>query len=421
MGQALLTKPPASESEFAASLPWEGLLSLAGQWAGAGSLFDWLAPGDWQIDRDWSARVVIARMTDAVLLYIQQVYVRHLPRHAGEWLDAISPQVLRLVRYSDVPTAHTDWAATLSVFGRYPSEAYVERKSIQTVDSPFTRVLNWTARTILSSDKVVLSAFGRTSLTSDVRARFGSALELSEVSGATQQARPSEIDLDACRAAGGIWLVLARIADLLAGLRSGSAKAQLLALRPILPTFAHQLFELGVLGLLATTVRQTISDSAWHSVAPLGAAQSGVPSLRMQSKSTSWSAYYQTVPSNYRSAEAGYHVLSRELGGGSLRPDIWIMQERAGQQVEIVFECKYSVEATYVATGIPQCFAYSVEFPAPPSVQRLYVVVGPEEVVARTRLWNRRFAVTNPSGAMELVRQSLTMGDSFLEGEGVAT
>lgn len=79
----------------------------------------------------------------------------------------------------------------------------------------------------------------------------------------------------------------------------------------------------------------------------------------------------------------------------------------AGKRTELILECKYSLNSSYVSTGVTQCFAYEVEFPPLDGARRLHVVVGPEEVVARPRSWGGRFAVTNPSAASELCAQAL--------------
>lgn len=408
MAQISLPKLPVSEAEFVASLPWEGVLSLASHWAGAGSLFDWLGPGEWEIEREWSPDLVRARMASAILLHIEQQHLRYLPRHGGEWLDALSQQTHRLVRYSDIPTAHTDWATTLSLFGRYPSEAYVERKPVNTYDTSLTRVLKWTCTSILKAEKLVWAKFGRDVFKLSARRRFSSALELSEVNAAAVEERPSDFDLDACRQAGGVWLTLAKIASLVSALWSGSATAQLFALQPILPDFAHQLFELGVLGTLSSAVRAATADALWSTAAPLAAVSSGRPCLIAQWPDGRWNAYYQTVPKERRAASTPYLHLTKYLDGRPLRPDIWIEHLSGGERLELVFECKYSLDPRYVCSGVPQIFAYLVEFPPIAETKRIHIVVGPSEVVPSTRAWNGQFVLTNPIGAREIITRSFT-------------
>lgn len=400
-------KPLASD-DFAASVPWEGVLSLSAHWAGAGSLFDWVHPGDFEIDREWAPELVRARMAEAVLLHIQDGLARYLPRHAGEWLDLIGQQTQRAVHYVDAPTPHVDWQSTISIFGRYPCESYVERRPIYTHDTSYTRVLKWTASSVTRAEELVWSKFGRRPLDPLKRRSFSSALDLPEVAtAADEQGGLSDFDLDACRQSGGVWRVLARIAELLSGLWTGSAVTQLLALRPILPQFAHQLFELGTLGTISWGLRDLATNSTWTSKAPFAAAHGGRPSLSLTADEGKWHAFFQTVPAAYRKGDSPYLSLTKDLGGAPLRPDIWIEQVAAGATTEIVIECKYSLSPNYVATGVTQSFAYEIEFPPPDGVRRLHVVVGPEEVVDLSRSWGGRFALTNPSGARDICRYAL--------------
>ena len=399
-------RPPASD-HVAASLPWEGVLSLSAHWAGAGSLFDWVHPDEFEISREWAPGLMQARMAEAVLLHIQDGLGRHLPRHAGDWLDVLGQQTKRAVNYVDAPTPHVDWQATISNFGMYPSESYLERRPVYTHDTSFTRVLKWVAVSVARAEEVVLSRFGRRSLEPSMRQRFASALELPEVAtAADEQGGLTDFDLDACRQSGGVWLVLARIAELLSGLWAGSANAQLLALRPILPQFAHQLFELGTLGIVSSGLHDLATNPAWTSKAPLAAAHGGRPSLSLSADEGEWHAFFQTVPTAYRKAASPYLSLTKELGGAPLRPDIWIEQVVESGTTELVLECKYSLSPTYVATGITQSFAYDVEFPPPPGVRRVHVVVVPEEVVGASKSWGGRYALTTPAGAQELCREA---------------
>ena len=417
MGLISLPKPPASDAQTAASLPWEGVIALSGHWAGTGSHFDWIAPNEWDIDRAWTADTAKARMAEAILLYVRQHLLKHLPRHSGEWLDVLSQQTYRQISYGDAPSAHTDWAATISTFGRYPSEAYIDRKPAQTYDTSFTRLLGWTARSIIKANNLVRARFGRDALPSDSMRRFSSALELQEVQAVPIEEKLSDHDLEICRYAGGVWLTMSRIAGLVSALWSGNPTAQLLAMKPILPEFAHQLFELGVLGTLAAGLRRAASNQKWSSASPLAAAGVGRPSLILQSDEGIWEAFYQSIPSSQRRNVTPYRHLTAKIDGGSLRPDIWIRQVQPSLVREVVFECKYSLNPAYICTGVPQMFAYLVEFPPEPGVQRLHVVVGPEEVVPTTQIWGAQFAVTNPSGAKEICRRAfLSANTNFLEG-----
>ncbi|MDB5575309.1 MAG: hypothetical protein JWR80_485 [Bradyrhizobium sp.] len=399
-------KLPGSSSDHSASIPWEGLLSLSAHWAGAGSLYDWIAPPDFFIDRQWTPEIVRARMTEVTLLHIQNGLGSFLPRHAGEWLNVIAQQSHRTTRHIEMPSPHVDWQATIATYGKYPSIGYVERRPTVTHDSGFTRVLKWTVQSVMRAEQFVFEKFARRPLRDTMRRRFQSALELPEIAAAADEIGGlSEYDLDACRYSGGVWLVIAKIAGLLSGLSSGGASSQLMALRPILPEFPHQLFELGVLGTITTGLRVATSP-AWTSQAPLAAARGGNPCLSLNAEEGSWRAHYQTIPLEYREKKSPYVFLTEELDGRRLRPDIWITQ-KVGQKVqEIIIECKYSLQSDYIATGVTQNFAYEVEFPSSPGVARLHVVVGPEDTVRTSCCWKGRFVVTNPSGIRDLCRSA---------------
>lgn len=361
-------------------------------------------------------------MADVILRHVQQLLLKHLPQHAGDWLDALSQQTHRQIIYNDTPSAHTDWSATISSFGRYPSEMYIDRRPVQTYESSFTRVLNWTARATLRADRLVFSRFGRYALSVQSQRKFSSALELPEVTSAATEDRLSDFDLDICKHTGGLWLSVSRVAKLISALWSGNATAQLFALKPILPDLAHQLFELGVLGTLTTSVKDVATNARWSTASPLAAAGLGRSSLTMQSDEGRWDIYYQSIPNTQRKKVTPYRHLTRSLDGGSLRPDIWISQERGKDKREIVFECKYSLNPSYICTGVPQIFAYLLEFPPRPDVHRIHVVVGPEEVVSTTQVWGEQFAMTNPNGAKEICRRSFMTNDSkFLSALECAT
>jgi hypothetical protein len=91
--------------------------------------------------------------------------------------------------------------------------------------------------------------------------------------------------------------------------------------------------------------------------------------------------YYQTIPRLYRNSSSAYLTLSKQLNGQPLRPDVWIIAHRDGKTAELILECKYSSDPSYIATGISQIFSYGVEFPTPPNATRNYMVIGPDEQV----------------------------------------
>lgn len=400
-----LTKSTASKG-YLASVPWEGLLSLAPLWAGTGSLYEWVHPDEFEISRDWTFELIRARMAEAVLLLIQDKHADHLPKHSASWLDLISRDTQRTTNVVDAPSPHVDWPLTLSTFGKYPCKAYIERRPVHSHNTSYTRVLGWTAWSVARGERLVRAQFGHSPLEEMTRRRFFSALELPEVAAiaADQLGPPSQFDIDICSHAGSVWVVIEKVARLMAGLWKGSAVAQLIALRPILPRFQHQVFELATLGVITAGIREVATEPSWTSSAPLAAASKGTPSLSLRAREGDWNAYFQTIPSSYRNRNSPYRTLSSGLTGGTLRPDIWIEQVSSSYTTEIVIECKYSLSPSYVATGIAQSLAYEAEYPPAPGTRRVHVVVGPEEVVESTNCWQGRFALATPWGAREICR-----------------
>lgn len=389
------------DSEFVATVPWRGVQALARFWTGTGSFIDWLVPSDWDIELGWSHEKIRARVAEMVLLHFERNRARHLPRHAGEWLDLIGQQLHRQLDRVDYPSAHTDWSATLSEFGRFPSPLYVERRPVASYDTPFTRLLKWTAREVRRAETVVFAEYGRQALKPDTRARLESPLELAEVLGAADQVRLSAYDVDVCRASGGSWRTLSDLAEELAALWSNDPVLQLKALAPILPQFSHQLFELGTLGLTLDAISEAVSKGSWITRNPLAGGRTGEPCFELTLSGFHFEALFQTVPSSSASPSSVYRQLAGALGGGSLRPDIWLIFDHAAAGVELVVECKFSLDAGYVISGITQSLAYSAEFPLSRR-RRIHVTVGPPEVVTAPVSWGGRFIVSDPVGLATL-------------------
>lgn len=395
-----LPPKPESSDQVDGKIPWAGVELLARLWAGSGSLLDWLAP-DWDVELEWNRDQVRARIAEVILLDFQKNEVQHLPRHAGDWLDAISQQILRLVSRTDMPTAHTDWQSTISEYGIYPSIQYVERQPIGTYNTPFTRLLKWTATAIVEAEALVEKQFGRSPLSSATRNRILCPLQLAEVIGASNQLRLEPLDIQACRSARGVWLPLTKLAEKLDALWFGRPTTQLAALKPLLPEFAHQLFELGTLGEIVGQVRSRV-EGDWVSENPIAAVRGSAPCLTLNATADTFAAFYQTVPPSAARHNSTYRTLSKALGGGVLRPDIWLQAELGASKFEFVIECKFSSNPSYIASGIMQSMAYSVEFPSAER-PRIHVAVGPEEIVTVPRAWNNKFVVASPQHTAELV------------------
>ncbi len=393
--------PEAEGAE--AAIPWEGVRALARHWAGGGALFDWLAPDDWEISRHWSADTLRARCAQALLLHLQATAFPYLPRYISDWLDLLEQQIHRVSELTDVPSAHTDWAATLSEFGRYPSALYIERRPRGTFDTPMTRTLKWFCQAIEDAERLVLRALNQQPLSDITRAQLRAALELPEIQGAADLPTLSDFDVAVCTDLGGTWALIARSARQVAGLWRGSIEDQLLALAPILPQIGSQLFELGSLGVAATAIRSAAPSAAWYTRTPLAAAVSGEPCLVAELEQGEWSCWYQTVPSGQRDPNSPYRALTRELGSAPLRPDIWLVADISDEPVEILVECKYSLRGRYIAEGIPQVLAYWKEYPPSGDAQRIHMVVCPHDVVARARSWQGSLVLGTPDHLRELV------------------
>lgn len=409
----MLTNSPAADLPQPA-IPWQGLFALARHWAGSGSLFDWLGPSEWEIAREWTADVTRARTAAALLLYLETSVLPRLPRRASEWLDLLEQQVYRASEFTDVPTPHTDWAATLSEFGRYPSILYVERRPRGTFDTPLTRTLKWFCMGIIRAEALVERTLGHRPLQERTRTRLRFALDLPEVQGAADVADPGDFDVSVCVDMGGVWALIGRNARRLAALWRGSVLNQILALAPILPKLGSQLFELGTLGVAATTVRQAAPIARWRTRTPLAAARPGRPCLQADLQEGTWDCYYQTVPEAYRASDSPYRTLTKPLGGGSLRPDLWMIFDGTTPPSELVVECKYSFDPSYIAGGVMQILAYWQEYSPPHEVQRVYIVVCPETVVVTPRTWGGRLVLGTPAHFHELVAAVLRGGGAQL-------
>lgn len=405
-------------SDDDAPIPWEGVSVLARYWAGAGSLVEWLAPPEWDLINEWSADRTRARLAQVLLLHLQRTVLPFLPRYSNQWLDLLEQQLLRASEFDNVPSAHTDWVATLSEYGRYPSEQYIDRRPYSTFDTPLARTLKWFCVTLQEAEALVARVLGHPVLTADARTQLGGALDLSEVRGAADSAELDEFDAAACVESGGIWRLIGTGARLMNTLWHGHARDQLNAFSPILPDLKYQLFELGVLSSAASAARRYLTAS-WSTRTPLAAALPGLPCIEGEASSVSWRCYYQTIPATYRMRTSPYRALAQTLGGHPLRPDFWIVSQIDGQTVEILVECKYSRHRGYIAEGIPQVMAYWLEFPPQPAVQRVHMVVGPETIIGKASSWKGYLAIGEPAHLCTLVQAACAgQGQDLLKSWG---
>lgn len=400
-------------------VPWEGVAVLARHWSGSGSLFDLSAASRILVDRDWSPAKEQARLAYALLLYFERSVFSLLPQFSSDWVDLLEQEIHRRNQLTDHPTAHTDWSATLSQFGRFPSTAYVERLPRGTFDTPLTRTLKWFCRRTLQAVALVERVLGQHPLPKDTRAWLVATIDLPEVQGAADAVELDEFDLAVCAAAGGAWTLIGDGTRKLATIWQGGPQRQLFELMPILPPDDPTLFELGVLGTVLGAVNEVTSALAWTSRTPLAAASGGKPCLSTRIGTGTCDLYYQSVPSMIFRRDGPYRTLTKALTSeaGVLRPDIWLITDALAQPAELLLECKYSSSASIIAEGVLQVLAYWAEYPPRNGAQRLHMVVGPETVVHKPRMWASRMAIGAPSHLRSLVIAFLRGGLSRLTAD----
>jgi hypothetical protein len=228
-------------------------------------------------------------------------------------------------------------------------------------------------------------------------------LELPEVGSAADIPAVSDFDLAVCTDAGSQWTMIGKASRQLLALWRGSAAEQLVSLAPILPDLGHQLFELATLGTMASAVRTALPAAVWASRTPLAAAEPGRPCLEAEWEEGGWRFYYQTVPLANRSSRSPYRLLSHDLGGAPLRPDIWAVMREPASTTELLIECKYSLDRGYVASGISQVLAYALEYPSAPTTARVHMVVCPDGVVKTPRAFENSMALGTPYHLRQLI------------------
>lgn len=404
----------ASNVERQPTIPLGGMRALASIWGGAATLYEWLVPSEWEISRQWSPDLVKARVAEAILVAAETNVMPLLPRSHAGWLDQFDLQLHRVKNYTAEPTAHTDWALTLSQFGRYPSLLYVERRPHSSFDSAFVRVALWTARAVKAAEQLVAKQFQRSPLTPVGRTRLLAPLGLPELQTVVPRDTLDSDDLAACSSQSGLGAVIANLARQLSALSKKDPLEQIAALPPMLPQLGSQLFELACLGECALALRAASPDAAWRSKVPMGASELKQPCLEAECSSWALETYYQVVPKAYDPIHGPYFSLARELGGQPLRPDVWMRFSGSRMTTsEIIIECKWSLDRSYVTSGIPQVVSYQSEYPCV-GKRRLYVVVGPEETVDKPRSWNGSICLVRPEDLGLLVTSTAVASEDAL-------
>jgi hypothetical protein len=109
-------------AEAAPALPWEGINALSRLWAGSGDLYEWLVGPSWQTSRTWTPSTVRIRALDTYLRHVRESVLGRLPSSNALWLDVLERDLRRVVE-TTFPSATTDWATTVSRYGRLPAPA----------------------------------------------------------------------------------------------------------------------------------------------------------------------------------------------------------------------------------------------------------------------------------------------------------
>ncbi len=398
---------PDSET---ARIPTDGIAELCHLWAGKGNLHDWLEPSERSISRVWSPGKVQARFAESVLWDAERTIAPLLPRGTAAWMDQFEAQLIRNTAYTDLPTAHTDWALTLSQFGRYPSPQYVDRRPVNTLESALSRVSLWLGKAVGEAELLVKRKFDRVPLSASARDKLLAPMKVARMLELAAPDRLDEEDLAVCASAGGSWTLVARLARRLSGIWQRDPASQLALLPSTLPELGSQLFELATLGACVVTLRKHYASDAWTSLAPIGASDRRAPCISYEDAGFRWRAYYQVVPAERRNSDGPYASLGAALGVAPLRPDVWLTFERGERKLELVIECKYSLDPSYIASGITQVLGYSKEHPVPEGWTRWYMVVGPKEAIPAMATWQDQFFIGNPDHLKELIGTILTSG-----------
>ncbi|WP_343728845.1 hypothetical protein [Duganella sp.] len=391
-----------------AHIPTDGIAELCHLWAGKGNLHDWLEPSERSISREWSPGKVQARFAESVLWDAERTIAPLLPRGTAAWMDQFEAQLIRNTAYTDLPTAHTDWALTLSQFGRYPSPQYVDRRPVNTLESALSRVSLWLGKAVGEAELLVKRKFDRVPLSAAARDKLLAPMKVARMLELAAPDRLDEEDLAVCASAGGSWTLVARLARRLSGIWQRDPASQLALLPSTLPELGSQLFELATLGACVVTLRKHYASDAWTSLAPIGASDRQAPCISYEDAGFRWQAYYQVVPAGRRNSDGPYASLGAALGVAPLRPDVWLTFELGERKLELVIECKYSLDPSYIASGITQVLGYSKEHPVPEGWTRWYMVVGPKEAIPTMATWQDQFFIGNPDHLKALIDTILT-------------
>lgn len=409
---------------MAASIPLsvhhDGLLRVLADWSGAGGLYKALAAiGNPAYEREWSPKDVERRAMRILLLECSPI-LRRWPKSLRAWQDYLPTLSERRRFWSDVPQTKVDWVKTHR--RAWPPTSFAIRRRHRSTDQVTLSVLAWTLRRLkqafdASSDLVGPDADLVASLSADVEQIIARALPMLSLIEDSDEYRPTRDDINAVRAAGWPWNVVADVANVFAALDRGGTEA--IARRLLRPEgFPEGVFQLSVLG--AVLIGCERMGAKVISLRPIGHLTSG-PVYRVETPdSGSWELWCEAANSwTAYGLTDKYQQLASTLvtyGGGAfparhIRPDILFARGGAGA---VVIECKFpgdSLDPGYVAHGLYQAAFYAHQLlPAFRGV--LAVAAGPDELLGPyvdQQLGGIRIGLVGQSGVPALIAQVLDL------------
>jgi hypothetical protein len=193
----------------------------------------------------------------------------------------------------------------------------------------------------------------------EVRPQVTLAQKLLEISPLAEASavRPSRLDLRALSRQGHPWNAVASVASAFVRVETSLHEY---ARRLIYPDdeLRWRLFHLGVLGELILALRKR--GATVVSVRPIARTTSG-PAYRIVLGETEWDLWFEAGGAwSYYDRESPFVVASSPLPRSAqpLSPDIMLIRLN---EVALLLECKYSVDADYVARGVAQVLGYAAE------------------------------------------------------------
>jgi hypothetical protein len=189
--------------------------------------------------------------------------------------------------------------------------------------------------------------------------------------------RPTRLDLRALSRQGHPWNVVASVAAIFVRVETSLHEY---ARRLIYPDdeLRWRLFHLGVLGELILALRKR--GAVVTSVRPIARASSG-PAYRVGFNGSDWDLWFEAGGAwSHYGRESPFVTASSPLPRAAqpLSPDLLLIRL---DEMALIVECKYSLDADYVARGVAQVLGYATEARSRLSSSVLARVVAPNEVI----------------------------------------